>query len=295
MRNRIDQFLDDLAFERGLSPHTCEGYGADLGRWAAYLAQRKIALEAVTRDDVAGFLAFEQAQGRAEASRMRCFAALRVFFAWLYAEGYAAENSVDVMRFPRRSVCLPKTLSEEEVRILLTSIEGAAPQAIRDRCMLELLYASGLRVSEVATVSVGDVRLDDALVRCVGKGDKQRVVPLGREACVWLSRYINQARSAFQRKGGVTSTLFLTRLGRGFTRQGIFDVVTKRARAAGITTTVSPHVLRHCFATHLLAHGAEIRAIQEMLGHADIGTTQIYTHVNQEQIAQTHRHFHPRH
>ncbi len=295
MRTRIAQFLDDLAFERGLSPHTCEGYGADLGRLAAYLTQRGVTLAAVSRDDVAGFLAAEQAQGRAEASRLRCFAALRVFFAWLYAEGYATENSVDVMRFPRRAVHLPKTLSEEDVRLLLTSIDGATPQAVRDRCMLELLYAAGLRVSEVAAVTVGDIHLDDALVRCVGKGDKQRVVPLGREACVWLARYINQARAAFQRQGWITSTLFLTRLGRGFTRQGIFDVVTKRARAAGITSAISPHVLRHCFATHLLAHGAEIRAIQEMLGHADIGTTQIYTHVNQEQIAQTHRNFHPRH
>ena len=195
MRERVDQFLDDLAFERGLSPHTCEGYGADLGRFAAYLKQHNVALEAVTRDDVAGFLAAEQAQGRAEASRMRCFAALRVFFAWLYAEGYAEGNSMEVMRSPRRSVNLPRTLSEAEVQTLLTSIEGATPQTIRDRCMLELLYAAGLRVSEVASVAVGDIQLEDALVRCVGKGDKQRVVPLGREACVWLSRYIHQARA----------------------------------------------------------------------------------------------------
>ena len=189
---------------------------------------------------------------------------------------------------------MPRTLSERDVAGLLNAIKGESAFEVRDRCMLELFYASGLRVSEVTGLHIGNVRIDEGTVRCVGKGSRERVVPIGLEACKWLGRYLAEARPKFAQRSGDGVSLFLTRLGRPFTRQGVFDMLVKRAHAAGIMKDISPHVLRHCFATHLLAHGTQIRAIQEMLGHADIATTQIYTHVDDGEVLRTHARFHPR-
>ena len=297
MRRLIAEFLDQAAYERGLSANTCSAYGTDLDAFATFLESRcnVVSFDAVTRAHIDSFLEEQRRHRMCVRTLARRLVAIKVFFAFLCAEGKLRENVTEVMASPNKGRVLPRTLSEEEIARLLNSVCGRSTHDVRDRCMLELFYACGLRVSEVTALRLGDVRLDEGLVRCIGKGDKQRVVPLGGEARRWLERYLAEARPVFARGRDNESGLFLTQQGKPFTRQGIFVMLVKRARAAGIGADISPHVLRHCFASHLLAHGANIRAIQEMLGHADIATTQIYTHVDNGQAVRTHAQFHPRH
>ena len=297
MRDLIAHFLDHIAYERGLSANTRVAYETDLVAFATFLDLQCQAatLSQVTRDHIAAFLAEQRRGGMSVATLSRRLVAIKVFFAFLCAEGHVAKNVTEVMDSPNKGRQLPHTLSEEEVACLLNSVSGDSPHDVRDRCMLELFYACGLRVSEVTALRLGDVRLEEGVVRCVGKGDKQRAVPLGSEARRWLERYVAQARPRFARGRAEEQGLFLTQRGAPFTRQGIFAMLVKRARSAQLGSGLSPHVLRHCFASHLLAHGANIRAIQEMLGHADIATTQIYTHVDSDQAVRVHALFHPRH
>ncbi|MCL1921046.1 MAG: tyrosine recombinase [Kiritimatiellaeota bacterium] len=296
MRRQAAQFLDSIAYERGLSEHTRAAYERDLSFFFLFLEEAcgVSAFEAVTRGHVAAFLLHGKRQGLAIATRMRRLVAIKVFFSYLLAEGRLRQNVTAAITARRHGRVLPRTLTEGDVAALLDSVRGGGAFDVRDRCMLELFYASGLRVSEVTGLRIGDVRVDEAVVRCFGKGSRERVVPVGAEACAWLGRYLAEARPTFARRSGDAVSLFLTRLGRPFTRQGVFDMLVKRAHAAGIMKDVSPHVLRHCFATHLLAHGVQIRAIQEMLGHADIATTQIYTHVDDTEVLRAHTQFHPR-
>lgn len=293
----IAQFLDHIACERGLSANTRAAYENDLTAFREYLQTRCGVSDfgLATRDHIAGFLSGQRRKGMRPATVARRLVAVRIFFAFLCAEGYLANNVTEVMSSPRKGRVLPRTLSEADVGTLLTSICGERPFDVRDRSMLELFYACGLRVSEVIALRVSDVRIEERLVRCVGKGNKQRVVPLGNQASQWLTRYLALSRPAFAKGDASEQAFFLTRRGAPFTRQGVFDMLVKRARAARIGARLSPHVLRHCFASHLLAHGANVRAIQEMLGHADIATTQVYTHVDVEHVTRTHALFHPRH
>lgn len=293
----VAHFLDHIACERGLSSNTRAAYENDLSAFREYLQTRcgVSDFSLTTRDHVAGFLSEQRRMRMAASTVVRRLVAIRMFFAFLCAEGYMANNVTEVMASPRKGLVLPRTLSEADVEILLTSITGERPIDVRDRCMLELFYGCGLRVSEVTALHVGDVRIEERLVRCVGKGNKQRVVPLGNKARQWLESYVTLSRPAFAKGDASEQALFLTRRGAPFTRQGVFDMLVKRARAAQIGVQLSPHVLRHSFASHLLSHGANVRAIQEMLGHADIATTQIYTHVDVEHVARTHALFHPRH
>jgi len=297
MREWIAHFLDHLACERGLSANTRTAYESDLLAFADFLRETcgVGSFADATRDHIAAFLDAQRRAGMRPTTLARRLVAIKVFFSFLCAEGRLAENAAEAMAAPNKGRRLPRTLSETEVVRLLSSVAGTSPRDVRDRCMLELFYACGLRVSEVATLRVSDVRFDEGVVRCVGKGNKERVVPLGGEARRWVECYAAQARPAFLKGCTDEPALFLTRRGGPFTRQGIFDMLVKRARAAGIAEDLSPHVLRHCFATHLLSHGANIRAIQEMLGHADIATTQIYTHVDAGQALRIHALFHPRH
>jgi len=297
MRSQIVQFLDHIAYERGLSGNTRAAYEDDLARFADFLERRcgVRTFRQVTRENVASFLDDQRRQGLSAATRARRLVAVKVLFAFLCAEGHVPADITRVMASPAKGRQLPKTLSEGEVARLLASISGAGPHDVRDRCMLELLYACGLRVSELTALHVGDIRFNERVVRCVGKGDKQRVIPCGDVAVEWLARYLEQARPHFAHGDTAEPHLFLTRRGTSFTRQGVFAMLAKRARAAGVCQALSPHVLRHCFASHLLAHGAQVRAIQEMLGHADIATTQIYTHVDEEHVTRTHARYHPRH
>lgn len=297
MRGLVAHFLDHIAYERGLSVNTRAAYEKDLLLFVTFLekAGGVTRFQHVTREHVQAFLEEQRRQGRRVTTRARRLIAVKVFFAFLCAEGHVPENVTDVMSAPAKGRSLPHTLSEADVATLLGSVSGATALDVRDRCMLELLYACGLRVSELTALRVDDVRFGDGVVSCVGKGDKQRLIPLGDEARSWLQRYLAEARPRYARANDNERHVFLTRLGKAFTRQGVFVLLVKRAQAAGIGAAVSPHVLRHCFATHLLAHGAQIRAIQEMLGHADIATTQIYTHVDEGHVTRTHTQFHPRH
>ena len=297
MRGQIVHFLDHIAYERGLSPNTQAAYATDLRAFVTFLEDRCgiACFPEVTRDHIAAFIQDQRQRQMCAATRARRLIAIKVLFAYLCAEGNVPSDVTAVMDAPDKGQQLPHTLSEKEVARLLESVSGNSPHEVRDRSMLELFYACGLRVSEVTSLRVSDVRLEEGLVRCVGKGNKQRLIPLGSQAADWLVRYLSQARPRFAHGNTVETCLFLTQRGIPFTRQGVFAMLVKRAYAAQLCVAVSPHVLRHCFASHLLTHGAQIRAIQEMLGHADIATTQVYTHVDNGHVTRTHAQYHPRH
>ncbi|HOE61271.1 MAG TPA: tyrosine recombinase [Kiritimatiellia bacterium] len=296
MRDTVALYLDHLACERGLAANTRAAYARDLAAFGAFLEDRGItAAGAVTREQVLAFLDSQARLKLSPATRGRRLVALKGFFAFLRAEGIVSSEVTEGMSGPAKGLRLPHTLSEEEIVRLVESVRGTSVYDLRDRAMLELFYACGLRVSEGISLRVEDLRFDESVVWCIGKGDKQRAVPLGSSARQALERYLDGSRPWFARNAAAERHLFLTRLGAPFTRQGVFDMLVKRARAAGVGEAFSPHVLRHCFASHLLAHGAPLRAIQEMLGHADIATTQIYTHIDEGQVVRTHARFHPRH
>lgn len=297
MRDGITSFLDHVSFERGLAANTRAAYEHDLTLLKTFLEDScgVSRFAQVRRSHITAFLEQQLRQGRSPATRARRLVAVKNLFAFLHGEGLLRENVTDVISALPQGVVLPRTISEEEIHRLLASVAGDSPHDLRDRAMLELLYACGLRVSELTALRTRDVMFDQDEVRCTGKGDKQRVIPLGKAASACAKRYLELARPRFAKGDTSQTALFLTQRGKPFTRQGVFAMLVKRAVTARIGPSLSPHVLRHCFASHLLAHGAQIRAIQEMLGHADIATTQIYTHVNAQQVTATHARFHPRH
>lgn len=295
MDGEVEAFLDHIVYENGESANTREAYASDLSFFTEYLSRAgRKAFSEVTRDDIAGFLDEEGRGGLRDATRQRRLVAIRMFFAFLTENGRLRVNVAEAMPSIRKGRVLPRVLTEEEIRDLLESINGTRPYDLRDRALLELLYACGLRVSEVAGVGLGDFDAEGGLLRCFGKGGKQRLIPVGAEAAARVERYLHEARPVFAKGNPAARHLFLTRLGGPFTRGGIFTMLVQRARASGLLKSISPHVLRHCFASHLLAHGAQIRAIQEMLGHASIATTQVYTHVDDGALQSLHRRFHPR-
>ena len=296
MRFLLDQFMDYLTLERGLSVHTRLGYGHDLSEFLAFLArQGRTGIQATQRRDIVDFLLAGKQQGLAPASLARRLVAIKVFFRHLAQEGLLATNVADAMDSPRLWKVLPPTLSLDEVDRLLAAPDAATPRGLRDRAILETFYATGLRVSELAGLTLESMHLDAEYVRCVGKGDKERVVPIGGRAIAAVQSWLERGRPAYAAKGGGASrAVFLSRLGRPLSRVTIWRHVQAYARQAGIRKEISPHVLRHSFASHLLANGASLRVIQEMLGHADIATTQIYTHVDQGRLQAVHRQYHPR-
>ena len=290
----IQDFLAALLVERGMSGNTCAAYANDLANFAAFLKTRKIdSASAVTRELIVEFLAAERRRGLKGTSRSRRSAGLRMFFRYLRERRLIAADPTELMDSPRKELTLPRVLSEAEVFAMLDAVSGDDPRSLRDRALLETLYGCGLRVSEACALTLGDLVADGELLRIFGKGSKERLVPLGGAAGRAISAYLERGRGAFASAG--PSQLFLTRLGRAFTRQGVFKIVRERAAAVGIAAErISPHVLRHCYASHMLQHGADIRSIQELLGHADIGTTQIYTHVDVRRFNDIHRRYHPR-
>ena len=294
--SEIEDFTSALILEKGQSENTCEGYGRDLRTFAEFLKRHAVESAAdVKRDDIVGFLAEERGKGLVGSTRRRRLAAIRMFFRYLRERRRISTNPSELMDPPKKERILPRVISEEEVFRMLDEVKGEDPRDLRDRAMLEVLYGCGLRVSELCALKREDVVADGELLRVFGKGSKERVVPIGGAAGRALVRYFEGARESFSRGNLAETHVFLTRLGRPFTRQGVFKIIKERAAAVGIALDrVSPHVLRHCFASHMLAHGADIRAIQEMLGHADIGTTQVYTHVDTARFSEIHR-LHPRH
>lgn len=292
----VELFLSSVALEKGESENTVAAYGNDLRAFSGFLARRgRRTSSEVTRDDVVAFLDDARVAGLRGSTLARRTAAVRMLFRALAERRLVATDPTALLETAKKPLVLPRVLSEDEVREMLEAVSGDDPRDLRDRALLETLYGSGLRVGEACALATDDFVDGGGLVRVLGKGAKERVVPVGGAAMRALSAYLDGARGSFLRGDGAERHVFLTRLGRPFTRQGVFKVVRERAAAVGIAADrVSPHVLRHCFASHLLAHGADIRAIQEMLGHADIGTTQVYTHVDARRFAEVHR-LHPRH
>ena len=294
MNALIDQFLDFLALERGLSANTRLAYRADLESLAVFLGRRGIgSLNAVRRGDIVDFLMAEKERGLSVNSVSRRLVAVKVFFRYLQQEGLLDRNVTEAMDSPRLWKILPGVLSLKEVERMLSVPQGDDRIALRDGALLELLYATGLRVSEAAGLKLEDLHFEEWYLRCYGKGSKTRVVPFGARARERLREYLARARPRFE-KPASGRQVFLTYRGRAFSRKGIWKLVKAYAGRAGIAKPVSPHTLRHSFASHLLANGAPLRVIQEMLGHADIATTQVYTHVDQGRLRAVHARYHPR-
>ena len=292
-RAELDRFTDALWLEHGLAKNTLAGYRSDLARFAAWLETRAQRLPAVGGADLAAYLA-EFSRAAKPASQRRLIAAWRRYYRLLLANREIAEDPTLAIDTPRAAERFPKTLSEPQVEALLAAPALDTPQGLRDRCMLEVLYAAGLRVSELVGLKIFAVGVNEGVVRVMGKGSKERLVPLGEIAADWLQRYLAEARPVLL-AGRSCDEIFVTRLGAAMSRQMFWRLIKRYALAAGIAPErISPHTLRHAFATHLLNHGADLRVVQLLLGHADISTTQIYTHVARERLKQLHARHHPR-
>ena len=292
-RALIDGFLDALWMERGLSDNTLQAYRRDLAGFAKWLANDGGSLARARRDQLQAYLAWRVSGGARPRTTARQLSSLRRFYRHLVREGRRNDDPSARIDAPRLGRPLPGTLSEAEVEALLAAPDVATPLGVRDRAMLELLYATGLRVSELVGLRVEQVNRQHGVVRVIGKGDKERLVPLGEEALAWLDRYLAEARTGLNR-GHADPHLFLTARGGPLSRQAFWYLVRRHAQRAGIRRTPSPHTLRHAFATHLINHGADLRVVQLLLGHSDLSTTQIYTHVARERLKQLHEKHHPR-
>ncbi len=291
----IEAYLAHLTVERRLAANSVNGYGRDLRQLAAFAAARGRAIESMGRTDLEGFIRDLMSEGRSPRSVARAIACYRSFYRFLVVDGRAAANPAAELRPPRAWKTLPRYLGIDDVDRLLAQPDVTTPSGLRDRALIELLYATGMRVSELTGLRPADVNLEASYLTCTGKGDKQRIVPIGDEAVMWVGRYLRDGRAALL--GTRTSTrLFVSARGggTGLTRIGFWKILRGYARQAGMTVSVSPHMLRHSFATHLLERGADLRAIQMMLGHADLSTTQIYTHVLEHRMRTVYDQFHPR-
>ncbi|RZL65538.1 MAG: site-specific tyrosine recombinase XerD [Variovorax sp.] len=290
----IDDFIDALWLEDGLSKNTLAAYRRDLALFAAWLkTERSRALDTATESDLQAYMGVRLTDKGKATSANRRLTVFKRYFRWALREHRITADPSLRLAPARQMPRAIKTLSEKQVDDLLGAPEVATPLGLRDRAMLELMYASGLRVSELVALKVIDMSLNDGVLRILGKGNKERLVPFGGEARRWIERYLEESRPVIL-DGQQTADLFVTARGAGMTRVMFWIIVKKQAAAAGIHTPLSPHTLRHAFATHLLNHGADLRAVQLLLGHADISTTTIYTHVARERLKQLHSMHHPR-
>lgn len=289
----LDMFFDHLSADRGLSENTVAAYRRDLLRFADFLEEKKITSPGKVTCEVVEFMERLSREGLSPRSRARSLSAVRGFFRFLLTEGVLEHNPAQDVDFPGMSRALPKVLPESDVERLLKSPSPDDAFGMRDKAMLEIIYATGVRVTELVGLGLGDVNLDAGFIKVRGKGEKERFVPMGRAAQDAVANYITHGRPALMR-GEKSRYLFLTRLGRPMTRVWFWEKVKNYAKKAGITRHISPHVLRHSFATHLLNHGADLRSIQMLLGHSDLSTTEIYTHIHQERLREIHRRHHPR-
>lgn len=288
----LSVFLDYLTIEKGLSRNTILAYGRDIEQLLAYLNREKTTWDEAQEELLARFVRSRSRAGLSARSLARQVSAVRSFYKYGLMEGLISKDPTAALETPAAWAPLPKVLSFQDVESLISRPEGSDPLAIRDRAMLETLYASGLRVSELVSLRTGDINLREGFLICRGKGGKERIVPVGASARGAVDRYILEARPFLEKRS--TEILFLTRRGRPFTRQGIWKFFRRYAREAGLPAKTSPHVLRHSFATHLLERGADLRSVQIMLGHSQITTTQIYTHVSRERLRVIYNKFHPR-
>jgi len=290
----IGQFIDSLWLERGLSDHTLNAYRRDLSQFAIWLSRNEcVDLADVTTAELQRYLGHRLKQGGSPRTAARFLSSVRSFYRWLLREGTIADDPTVRLESPRQGRPLPKSLSEADVDRLLLAPNLESDIEFRDRTMLELLYACGLRVSELTTLGVSEVSLNQGVVRVMGKGSKERLIPMGEEALDWLQRYLLGPRVTLT-KGRNSDVLFPSNRGVAMTRQTFWYRIKLYAQRAGIQVHLSPHTLRHAFATHLLNHGADLRVVQMLLGHSDLSTTQIYTHVARQRMQELHAQHHPR-
>ncbi len=291
----LDEFCDSLWLEDGLSRNTLDSYRRDLHKFASWLErQRSVPMVQATHGDIQGFLAYLVGQEKSKAtSTSRAISSLKRLYRYLVRQNKVSTDPTLQIATPKLPRGLPKSLTEGDVELLLSAPDVQTPLGLRDRTMLEVLYATGLRVSELVGLKVVQISLDMGVVRVMGKGSKERLVPLGEEALDWIKRYLVEARPLLL-AGKICDEMFVTQRAEGMTRQMFWFLIKKHAKHGGLNKPLSPHTLRHAFATHLLNHGADLRVVQLLLGHADISTTQIYTHVARERLKQLHAQHHPR-
>ncbi|MFW6147714.1 MAG: site-specific tyrosine recombinase XerD [Thermodesulfobacteriota bacterium] len=288
----LDQFMGQLKVEKGLARNTIEAYNRDLISFFSFLRERRITPLTVTQENLISFIEEKRVQVSAR-SLARCLVSLRMFYRFLVSEGKVSVNPARLLGIPKLYQHLPHVLSRDEVEALLKQPEQNTPAGSRDYAMLEVLYATGLRVSELIGLKIADINLEAGYIRTIGKGSKERLIPMGSKAIDALKQYAVDARASLLKKR-TSPYLFLNSRGGKLTRQGFWKILKKYTLKAGITKTITPHTLRHSFATHLLEGGADLRSVQVMLGHADISTTQIYTHVARERLKEVHEKYHPR-
>ncbi len=295
MKSIIEEFITYISVERGLAKNTLLAYRRDLNKYATVLHKAGVALpEGIRREHISGYMFALKKEGLTTASICRNLAAIKMFHRFLVRENLSKEDPTTLVETPRQWKKVPEVLTQREVDALLLVIANAqGPQAKRDLAIMELLYASGLRVSEIVDLKIGSVEPQVGFVRAVGKGSKERIIPVGAKALETLMVYLQKARPKLV-KGKESDALFVSRLGKKLSRVSVWNMIKSYARLCGIKKNIKPHTLRHTFATHLLEHGADLRSVQEMLGHADISTTQIYTHVDKERLKSVHKEFHPR-
>jgi len=290
----LAKFALFLETEKGASGNTRLAYGRDIRFYLGKLSEWSVSPAKATPEDIQKYLAWMEDERYSRTSIMRAVASAKAFHRFLLSERMSREDPTALIRFPKTGRALPNVLTGAEVEKLLGGSDAATPLGIRDRAMLEMLYGSGLRVSELTDLKLADVNMKEGWVRVLGKGSKERLVPCGKEALGWLERYLSGVRSGWVRAGRKREEVFLNRRGGKLTRIRVWMIIQEAAKRAGMTKRIGPHVLRHCFATHLLEGGASLRDVQEMLGHASLATTQIYTHVDRKRLTEIYRKFHPR-
>jgi len=294
MRNLLCQYMNHLLIEKGAAGNTLEAYRRDLNRYVSFLEQKGLADAGCAMPrNVIEFLVQLKSEGLSANSMNRSLAALRGFYKFLLQEKALDESPLANIELAKVWMRLPDTVSQEEMNLILSQPGDQTPSALRDSAILELLYATGLRVSELISLTMNSINWQVGFLIVMGKGSKERVVPVGRTAYDCVRRYVDESRPKLQ-KSKITDVLFLNRFGRAFTRQGLWKIIVGYAKKAGLQKNVHPHTFRHSFASHLLAGGADLRAVQVMLGHADISTTQIYTHVTKDRLKEIHHKYHPR-
>lgn len=294
MKSLVEEFIHYLAVERGLADNTLDSYNRDLRQFLGFLENEKAGdIQKATRNMIMSYLLFLQKRGRATATVSRHLAALKSFYHFLLREKYIDKDPTANLESPKLEKKLPRILTVNEVEKLLNQPKGGDPGGLRDKAMLELLYATGIRVSELISLEVNHINLDMGYIRCFGKGSKERIVPVGSLARKCVNEYLQKGRAKLI-KNRSEQALFVNQHGRKLTRQGFWKIIKKYAKKAGISKEITPHTLRHSFATHLLENGADLRSVQEMLGHADITTTQIYTHLTKGRLREVYAKSHPR-
>lgn len=293
MGQLLSMFIDFLAIERGLAKNTLDAYQRDLTDFLDFLKEKNLQIEDLKKEEMLGYIVNLKQKKRANSTIARHIAAIKTFFKFLQQEGIVAINPVGDLEGPKQQKRLPKVLTIEEIEKLLEKPQSNDPLGNRDKAMLETLYGAGMRVSELLNLDINSINTELGYVRCMGKGSKERIIPLGNKAILSLNAYLKWGRNKLL-KNPREYALFLNQHGRRLTRQGFWKILKKYALLAGIEKEITPHVLRHSFATHLLENGADLRSVQEMLGHVDVTTTQIYTHLNPGNIINIYKKSHPR-